>query len=70
MSFALLSSTGAQSLSGPILLNRPVTSSTPQLDTNVKTAWENKRLTDGTKLDLGLLIKSKASSLNPKAHLR
>jgi hypothetical protein len=53
MSFGLLSSIGAQPIAAAKLLGSPVIGSINQLDANVKVAWENKRLTDGTKLDLG-----------------
>jgi hypothetical protein len=53
MSFALLPSVGSQPIVAPALVGSPGIGSTAQLDANVKTAWENKRLTDGTKLDLG-----------------
>jgi hypothetical protein len=53
MSFGLSSSIGAQTFAGPVILEGLKTGSTAQVDANVKIAWENKRLTDGTKLDLG-----------------
>ena len=53
MSFGLSLSVGAQPIIGSSTFDGLKTPSTAQLDANVKMAWENKRLTDGTKLNLG-----------------
>ena len=53
MSFASLSSVGILPKAAPALLSSLPTGSTALLDVNVKIAWENKRLTDGTRLNLG-----------------
>ena len=53
MSFGLLSSVGTQPIIGPVFLDSSKTGSIIQLDANIKIVWENKRLTDGTKLNLG-----------------